>query len=60
MYFNFIKQFSPCNLFFVFNYVTCYIMKTEASKDKGQAADGNRQRSGRLYVNRALNHMRII
>lgn len=35
-------------------------MKTEASEDKGWAADGYRQRSGRLCVNRALNHIRII
>lgn len=35
-------------------------MKGEATEDKGRAAGGNRQRFGRLYVNRALNHIRII
>lgn len=40
--------------------MTCHIMKTEVPEDKGRAAEGNRQRFGRLYVNRALNHIRII
>lgn len=35
-------------------------MKTKASKDKGRAAEGNRQRFDRLCVNRALFHIRII
>lgn len=38
----------------------CDIMKSEAPGDKGRAAEGNRQRFGRLYVSRALNHIRII
>lgn len=40
--------------------MTRNIMKTEAPEDKGSAAEGNRQRFVRLYVNRALTHIRII
>lgn len=35
-------------------------IKSEAPKDKGRAEEGYRQRFGRLYVNSALNHIRII
>ena len=42
------------------NHVACHKMKGEAPEDKGRAAGGNKQRFGRLYVNRALNHIRII
>lgn len=40
--------------------MTRQIMKTEASKDKGSAAERYRQRFDRLYVNRARNHIQII